>query len=153
MQEIKFFVPGLPKTAGSKKAFAHPKTGKIIVLDDSGTPGKNWRKTVQEAARQHYRAAPLPDALLLQVVFLLPRPRFHFGTGRNAQTIKSNAPSFHTVKPDATKMLRSVEDALTRILWADDAQIVQQSVLKRYCSNEEQPGAWIQVFEAQGLLT
>lgn len=48
----------------------------------------------------------------------------------------------HTVKPDATKLWRSTEDALTGIAWRDDAQISVQVVEKRYGS---QSGALIQI--------
>ncbi len=36
------------------------------------------------------------------------------------------------MKPDATKLVRALEDALTRIVWKDDAQVVTQVVHKRF---------------------
>jgi Holliday junction resolvase RusA-like endonuclease len=38
----------------------------------------------------------------------------------------------HTVKPDLDKLLRSLKDALTRILWRDDAQVVSVCISKAY---------------------
>jgi Holliday junction resolvase RusA-like endonuclease len=37
-----------------------------------------------------------------------------------------------TVKPDLTKLLRAVEDALTGVVWRDDSQIIHQVVNKEY---------------------
>ena len=36
------------------------------------------------------------------------------------------------MRPDATKLVRAVEDALTGLVWRDDAQVVIQTVRKRY---------------------
>jgi Holliday junction resolvase RusA-like endonuclease len=41
------------------------------------------------------------------------------------------------VMPDATKLLRGLEDALTGVVWHDDAQIVSQHVEKRYALGPE----------------
>jgi Holliday junction resolvase RusA-like endonuclease len=68
----------------------------------------------------------------LEVLFVLPRPKGHHGTGRNAGVPKASAPQWPTVKPDTTKLLRAVEDACTSILWRDDAQIVIQTACKVY---------------------
>ena len=77
----------------------------------------------------------------------MPRPKGHYRTGKNALILRKNAPEHPTTKPDATKLLRSTEDALTGILWKDDAQIWCQNVTKTY---GECPGAQIQVwFEEQ----
>ena len=73
--------------------------------------------------------ALLPDSPLnLEVDFYVPRPKGHFGK----RGLRLSAPAFPTVKPDATKLLRAVEDALTGIVWRDDAQVVEQHVSKLY---------------------
>jgi Holliday junction resolvase RusA-like endonuclease len=77
------------------------------------------------------------------VTFLMPRPKGHFRTGKRAHILREAAPLYHTSKPDATKLLRATEDALTGILWHDDAQIAMQIVKKRYTSSN--PGAEIKI--------
>jgi Holliday junction resolvase RusA-like endonuclease len=130
---ISFTVYGRPQPAGSKRAFKLP-SGQTVVTD-ANKNAKPWKQEVASAA------AGLTDELLqgpldLEVVFYLQRPRGHFGQGRNAGIIKPSAPEFPTTKPDATKMLRAIEDALTGVLWRDDAQIVRQVVEKRYGAPE-----------------
>lgn len=137
---IEFFVPGVPKPAGSKRAFRNAKTGRIIVTDDC-KKGKDWRGDVRFVATTAVGddASPLDGPLYLYVDFHMPRPKGHFG--RNG--VKASAPAYPTSKPDATKLLRCIEDALTGILWRDDAQIVMQSVSKIYA--DKQPGARVRV--------
>lgn len=130
---VRFFVPGIPAPGGSKRAFVSPKTGKVVVLDDAKGNGP-WRERVAHFARQAWTAPPMEGPLVLWVRFVLPRPKGHFGAGKNARKVRPSAPAYPTTKPDATKLLRALEDALTGILWRDDAQVVSQDVLKCYGS-------------------
>ncbi len=144
--KVSFFVSGIPAPGGSKTAFRHNKTGKIIVRD-SCERNKSWRERVAWTAREEYQREPMKGPLSILAEFTMPRPKSHYGTGRNAGRVRDCAPSGHTVKPDATKLWRAAEDALTGILWADDAQIVKQVVIKQY---GERPGLWIGVEEVDG---
>ena len=128
---IHFFVPGVPQPGGSKRAFAS-KSGRIIVMDDC-KGNKDWKSTVKVFAQQAFAGkSPLAGPLRLAIVFHLLRPKGHFGRGKNSDQIRASAPMFPTVKPDATKLLRSTEDAMTGVIWRDDAQIVEQIVRKIY---------------------
>lgn len=135
--KVKFFVPGVPAPGGSKRVFYNKKTGRAIVTDDCKR-NKDWRALVVMAARQHCRVA-LEGPLALSITFYMPRPKAHYG----ANGVKLTAPSFHTVKPDATKLLRSTEDALSDAgVWRDDAQVAIQRVIKLY-TNAVRTGAEI----------
>ena len=142
---ISFFVPGVPAPGGSKRAFPHKNTGRIIVID-ACKRNKEWRETVALYARQEYKGEPIDGPLFLRVTFFMPRPKYHYGKGRNADRLKGSAPKrWHTVKPDATKLLRSTEDALTdALIWHDDAQVVQQEVWKVYAERGRE-GAQIEI--------
>ena len=86
---------------------------------------------VQDAARSALPAdwVPRSEPIRLYIVFRLRRPKAHYTT-RGA--VKSSAPAHPTVKPDLTKLLRAVEDALTGVVWRDDSQIIHQAVTKEY---------------------
>lgn len=141
----RFFVPGIPGTAGSKKAFINPKTGRAIVTDSSGKKGKTWRSDVQVYANEAMCGqAPLSVALDVTFTFILPRPRGHFGSGRNASVVKPSAPRYPEVRPDTLKMARAAEDALTGICYRDDSLIVDEHLYKRY-SDEGRAGCWITI--------
>lgn len=143
MIPITFTVIGLPKPAGSKRAFALKKggvyTGRAVVTDDCKT-SRDWKTDVKHAAVAIYQREPLACAVRLTLVFVLPRPRGHFGTGRNVGVLKPSAALFHVIKPDVLKLARGVEDALTGIIWKDDSQIVEEYLEKRYTQPGETPG-------------
>lgn len=140
---LSVFVPGVPAPGGSKRAMLHRHTGRVIVMDDAKR-NKPWRQSVEAVVAAAITCPPIRGAAIsLSVLFLMPRPKGHYGSGKNAGKLKPTAPGFHTVKPDATKLLRALEDACTGILWADDAAITEQDVKKLYAN--DQPGAFVNV--------
>jgi len=142
MTEINFFVPGIPKTAGSKRAFINPKTGRPIITDDN-KKGKDWRASVQLFATKAIEGKDIfKGALEVFFKFYLPRPKNHFG----AHGLKKSAPPYPIVRPDVLKMARAVEDAITNICWSDDAIIVNEHLFKRY-STDGKAGCYIQIKE------
>lgn len=131
--KIVFFVPGAPAPAGSKTAFCLKKdgryTGRAIVVDASGKKGKEWRSMVQEFAIVAMEShPPLTGALHLTVIFQMPRPQKHY----RVAGLKPDAPQYHITRPDCTKLLRAVEDAMTGIVYEDDGQIVEQHIKKQW---------------------
>lgn len=156
-QSLSFFVPGIPVPGGSKKSFALRRkvrgkweyTGRTATADSSGQRGKDWRASVQHAAVRALGAAPLLDGpLSLDVTFTLPRPKSHYGKRKGLEVLKPGAPRYHTVKPDATKLTRAVEDALNGVAIADDSRIAIQAARKVY---GPKPGAQIAVLQIRDL--
>ena len=69
----------------------------------------------------------------LQACFWLPRPKGHFGTGKNAGKLKKSAPLYCSTKPDLDKLLRAVCDALWQSgVLSSDALITKITSEKRY---------------------
>lgn len=137
---IKITVDGKPAPQGSKTRNAH---GAIYESNKSVGP---WRADVREESQKVMRAAgyaPFRGPVEVAVRFRLTRPRSHYGTGRNALTLKRSAPDCPVSKPDADKLLRAILDALTQAgVYVDDAQVVHIDVWKTYA---ERPGADITV--------
>jgi Holliday junction resolvase RusA-like endonuclease len=127
---VEFTVLGRPQPAGSKRAF-RTKTGRTIVTDDNKR-ARPWKSQVAAEAAAVADGSLLSGPLELEVVFWFARPKGHYGTGRNADRVRPSAPAFPAVRPDATKCIRAVEDALNGVLWRDDAQVVVQHVEKRF---------------------
>lgn len=127
MTRAEFTIMGQPRPAGSKRHI-----GNGVVIDSSGEKGRNWRASVQAVAREHFTGDLLREPLMVYVTFFTPRPKCHYGTGRNAGKLKDDAPQYPTGRPDVLKLARAVEDALTGVVWADDAQIVDEILAKRY---------------------
>lgn len=135
MTSVSFCVHGVPKPAGSKRAFQHRHTGRIVVTD-ANKNSREWKNLVADAAVEamhrpgdHKRDGELLDGpLLLSLIFMVPRPKGHYG----AKGLRPSAPRFPTVKPDLLKLARGVEDALSGVVYRDDAQIVSESLQKAY---------------------
>lgn len=131
MTEVRFAVYGSAAPAGSKRAFVNPRTGRAIVTDDA-KGSKPWKAEVRAAAGAAMTGRPLLDGpLLVALNFYRPRPKTHFNTKGelNAAGRRASRP---TTKPDVLKLARAVEDALTGIVYRDDAQIVDEHLFKHY---------------------
>jgi Holliday junction resolvase RusA-like endonuclease len=61
--------------------------------------------------------------------FYLRRPKSHY---LKNGALRPKAPRRHTTKPDVLKLARAIEDALTGIVYQDDAQIVCEQLEKYY---------------------
>lgn len=138
--QIEFTVWGQAQPAGSKTAQVIRRKGGAIVMTADGRPltatrdscpkSRPWKNQVAAVAREHYSGPLLTGAVMLDVWFEFPRPKGHYGTGRNAEQLKQSAPTYHLQKPDALKLTRAVEDALTGVIWRDDCQIVDEVIHK-----------------------
>ncbi|HUV65254.1 MAG TPA: RusA family crossover junction endodeoxyribonuclease [Sedimentisphaerales bacterium] len=145
MTSIQFFVPGQARPAGSKRAFHHKATGKLIITA-ANPKQKEWMDSVKWHAIKHVgRMVLLSDAVCLKLTFLRQRPNGDYGTGGNAGVLKASAPLHNIKVPDLTKLTRCVEDALTGIIWKDDSQVIGQRTNKRYARGDEIPGVEILV--------
>lgn len=121
-------IPGIPAPGGSKRAFFRPGMQRAVIVDAAGERNKNWRAVCAMAAREAYQGAPLQGPLQVSMVFTMPRPQGHYGKSG----LKASAPHLHTKRPDALKLARSTEDALTGIVWGDDSQTALLTIEKRY---------------------
>jgi Holliday junction resolvase RusA-like endonuclease len=135
---ISFVVSGMvPAPQGSKR---HLGNG---VMVESCKRVKPWRYLVLQAALET-GAAMIRGPVFLHVIFLLPRPKGHYGK----RGLRPSAPAWPAVRPDLSKLVRSTEDALSGVIWEDDSRVVQTTSTKLYCRDGQLPGAVISVSEA-----
>lgn len=138
---LRFVVYGEPKTAGSRQPAPIKVDGKIVGMRTVES-GEQHVREAKAAWRQDVRAVALDacDAAGWQItdnplevtfVMIRKRPSAHLTTGRAAGLVKDWARDLRpTTRPDALKLARAVEDALTGIVWADDSQIVDERLHK-----------------------
>lgn len=151
---VTIVAPGTPAPQGSKRAFKHRHTGRVVVVEQQHDRVKAWRDAVTAAAQL---APTVPTArfdgpVLVGIIFALPRPKSHYRTGRHAHELRPDAPRWPTGTPDLSKLARSTEDALTDAgVLADDSRIVREVLAKVYADDPEaraldgRPGAVIEV--------
>ena len=136
MTAVSFTVNGLAAPAGSKKGFYNAKAKRVIITDAS-TRSRPWKAQVSDAATEAMDGRDLlVGPLLLEVTFWVPRPQGHYGSGRNAGTVRASAPWAPIVKPDLLKLARAVEDAMSSIVYRDDAQVTSEVLQKAYTTGQ-----------------
>lgn len=128
MSAVGFTVYGTPAPAGSKKGFVNRKTGRVIITDDAKN-SRPWKAQISDKAAEAMAGAPLLDGpVVLHLLFVVTRPKGH--TGKRG--LLPSAPAHPTTRPDVLKLARAVEDALSGIVYRDDAQIVAELLVKEY---------------------
>ncbi len=126
---MRFVIYGQPQPAGSKRAFVRGTHASVV---DANPKAGDWKLQVAQVVGQEYDGEPLDGPLSVTLDFFQPRPKSHYGTGANAAKLKPSAPRYPTGRPDALKLARAVEDALTGVLWTDDSRIVVEHLGKFY---------------------
>lgn len=140
-QVCEFRVVGVPQTKGSARAFMR-RGMRFPVITNDNPKCKGWQGAVADAAAVGMNGRePFAGAVTLAMTFYFPRPKGHFGTGKNAGILKASAPKRHTVKPDLDKIVRAVKDGMTGVVYRDDAQVDEfTKFAKRYADDGTPPG-------------
>lgn len=142
MTAVQFTVLGVAAPQGSK---TRTKWGSMREDNPRTMP---WRQEVAAVAK---KAMGGMDLLLgpvrLTVECLFPRPKSHYRTGKRAADLKANAPGWVHTKPDLSKLVRAIEDAMTGIVFRDDSQVCETHSRKTYSTVE--PYALITVEQIQ----
>ncbi len=129
---IQFTVFGKAAAAGSKRGFY--RGGKVIVTD-ANKNSRPWKAQVADAAAQAMAEAGIEmfrDPLYARFQFYVPRPRSHYGSGKNSDVVLPSARPFPSGPPDLLKLARGCEDACSGIVYADDSLIVIEQLEKFY---------------------
>lgn len=111
---IAFTVFGTPTPQGSMKAFFKSGMKRPIVTADNAKT-KPWKQQISATALAlSVKCQPREIAIAMTLDFYFTKP---------ASVSKRRA--YPTVKPDVDKLVRAILDALTGVLYADDAQVVR----------------------------
>lgn len=127
--KLAFTVLGKPEAGGSKRAFV--VKGRAVVTDANKNAG-TWKQQARHAAATVMHGALWRGPVRLSAHFFFTRPRSHLRTNGE---LRKGAPREHTQKPDALKCMRLLEDALTGVVYIDDAQIIDESMTKHWTTN------------------
>ena len=134
--QIQFVVFGKPAQMGSKKAFV--RGGRAIITDDNSEKRKSWANAVTARAAEVMQGRTLMTGpVQVRAAFYFRRPAAHYGTGKNAAVLKNSAPSIHAQTPDLDKLIRCLWDALTGVVYRDDALIFQVAASRHWTDKQE----------------
>lgn len=144
-----FWVTGIPAPQGSKIRTPYG-------MRESSQRVMPWREAVKAAAMVA-GVAGIHSPVHVDIVFWFERPKSHYGTGRNAGTVKAAAPAFPTTRNigDVDKLQRSTFDALTDVgVIDDDSMIASVSARKRWCdAGKPLAGAYITIVPLEQVLS
>jgi len=129
VKHLEITVYGTPIPKGSTKAFFRPGMRFPVVTNDNAKT-RPWQESVVVAARAAMGLrAPLEEPVALAIRFFMPRPKS--APRRIVQPTK---------KPDLDKLIRCVEDGLTRAgVYRDDAQVVIVIAKKEFAAGHSDP--------------
>lgn len=168
MPAVRFSAVGVPQPQGSKVGQivgrrvryrgAHAIVDPKVLLTEQAdmstkTMGrdrlKKWRGQVASAAMKAMLelkvATPTWRAVVLSAEFVLARPQSHY-TSKGDLTLSARRDHPHPGKPDLSKLIRAVEDALSGIVYGDDSQVQRYGdVFKRYADRGGRGGVIVEV--------
>ena len=121
-----FTVPGEAAPQGSKRA-VRLRNGRTVLLESSKRL-KPWRSLVSLCAAEAWQGPPCAGPVALELDFAFVRPKSHLTT---KGAVRTGAPAFPG-RIDLDKLVRSVGDGMTGIVYGDDSQIVSIIARKGY---------------------
>ena len=127
---VQFLVYATPAPQGSMKA--HVVRGKAYLSCDNRKT-MPFRHAVTQVARRTLADMNLNEPVAGKHIPVRLTAEFHLKRPPSVPK-KRLQPS---VKPDLDKCLRSLNDALTGVLWADDAQVTEIRARKVYATGPE----------------
>jgi len=140
MNPIVLWIPGKPEAKPRPRACVLGKHAHIY------QPKPAWVKTVKGVAEKQAPTTPLIPPVCVDIAFLMPRPKSHFGTGKNADRLRANAPVLHMAKPDRDNLDKLILDVLQDCgYFANDSEVVWGSVLKMWALSVES-GAYVRIY-------
>ena len=140
IQEISFFVAGTPRPQGSKHAFRHRSTGKIVLVESAGQALKKWRDLIESQALLQ---SQIDSAVVVDLGFFFARPKSHWGRGVDTSgSLRRGAPIYPTGRPDVDKLCRAVLDSISCIC-GNDSRVVDLRARKHYATDS--PGVQVRM--------
>ena len=138
MLPIRLYVLGEPKAQPRAKA---RRCGGFVQMYTPAT-AKEWKGLIADAVKPFLSKAPIDCALLVELVFYMPRPKAHF----KKSGLRDTAPYWHTNKPDSDNLTKAVFDAITDTgLWRDDSLVAHTTCRKVYADNDGKTGCAITI--------
>jgi Holliday junction resolvase RusA-like endonuclease len=138
-------VDGHPRPQPRAKAFV--RGGHAAVYNPNTNAG--WRECVGIAAKLQRPVTPLGGAIRVDIMFIFPRPKNHFSSGK-AGGLARNAPVyFHTIGRgvyggDRDNCEKTILDVLTQCgFWTDDGLVCCGQIVKRWSDIGERPGCLV----------
>jgi Holliday junction resolvase RusA-like endonuclease len=84
----------------------------------------------REWVSNHWQEEPIDGALFVRLVFVMPRPKSHYRSGKNSELVKDGAPQMP--HQDIDNLVKGALDVMTGRVYEDDRQVHEVSAVKMY---------------------
>ena len=116
---------------GKPKALKRHRSTRSGIMYDPSSKDKTdiWFKIYQFKPKR-----PIAGDIYLRVIFYMPRPKYHYRSGKFKHLLKSGVPINHSVKPDIDNLVKMIADIIQgkdRFI-LDDSQICKLEAYKEY---------------------
>jgi len=144
---VSFFIPGEAIGLGRQRTrIITPKgAGKAFVHNYKPPKSANYENKISILAKQAMCAGGLElarEAVRVDFIVHVLRPKGHYRSGKNAHLLRANAPVFVITKPDLDNVEKALLDGMNKIVYADDKQVCVLHKKKIYA---EDAGVEIQI--------
>jgi len=150
---ISFFVPAVPRATQVGKVVPVHRPARLVLHDGVAkmVPGKTelvpirrrpeWARSVKAIALQHRPPVLFTGPLHVDLLFVVPAP------------IRANPAGVPDRKPDLENYLKGTLDAMNKVIYVDDAQIVSLSAKKVYADGRGfSPGVLVAVSPVKDMF-
>lgn len=96
-------------------------------------PVNAFKASVRLSAAQVHSGGPITGPVMVDAEFVFPRMKGQIWKTKPMPRLR------HAKKPDTDNLQKAVFDALTGLLWIDDAQICDGRIQKWIAAGDEQP--------------
>jgi len=127
-QTYTFTVMGRPRPQGRPRAV---RFGRHARVHPDPKDSVN-QEHIAVIAQQHRPETPARGPVWVTIACYFPRPKSHYGTGRNSGKLKYKAPFYYKSRPDCDNLAKAVLDAINGVYFVDDAQVCKLMVTKYY---------------------
>jgi len=125
---INEFIYGTPKPQPRPRAFVRGNRASVY----NPKSANEWKRAIALGLHR-FHGMKETAVFHVELSFFFERPKSHFGTGKNANLLKSTASKKHNQKPDLDNLMKAPLDVLSNInFWIDDSQVVSSTITKAW---------------------
>jgi len=109
------------------------------------TPAKTkaYQKRISDHVSQYWIGPPTDGPMIVEIVAVFQRPK---SLNRKKDTRKR---IIHTKRGDADNVAKAVLDSLNGLVWIDDCQVYDLSIVKMYAAKSEGPATEVRIYREQ----
>lgn len=131
---MNFFIAIKPPTATAQEKQVRVVSGRPIFYDPA--PVKEAKQLLVGHLMKHRPDKPIDGAVALTTLWLFPKGKAH----KNGE--------WRITKPDTDNLQKLLKDCMTKCgFWKDDAQVVRETVEKRW--SDDPTGIYIEITELE----